>query len=75
MAFNFTNFAQPQQAQPTLQQQPKLPQDGDFTFSNPPADSISCIAVNGTVNTPSNILIAGSWDNTVSEYIFIYIFV
>jgi len=41
-------------------------QQGDVAFPNMPTDSISCISINGTVNTPTSILIAGSWDSTLT---------
>lgn len=44
------------------------PQANDITFPNAPSDSISCLAVNGSRSTPTNMLIAGSWDNTLSMY-------
>jgi hypothetical protein len=50
-------------------------QDNDITFPNPPADGVSCISVNGTINTPSNMFIAGAWDNNVSYIDIIYIYV
>ena len=52
---------------------PKPTQDSDIQIPNPPNDSISCIACNGTTTTPTNALIVGSWDNSVSLSIyFIY---
>ena len=44
---------------------PKPTQDQDLQAPNPPSDSISSIACNGTISTPTTALIAGSWDNTV----------
>jgi mRNA export factor len=46
----------------------KKNQDKDILFQNPPSDSISCLAINGTATTQSNIVVAGSWDNTLSCY-------
>lgn len=48
-------------------------QDGDtqaedFPIPSPPSDAISSISLNGDQNTPSSMLIAGSWDKTVSCY-------
>lgn len=43
-------------------------QESDVQFPNPPSDSISSLAVNGTQNTPTTMLIAGSWDNSLSMY-------
>eukprot|EP01041_Mallomonas_annulata_P013008 gene13008-27450_t len=39
-------------------------QSGDFCISSPPSDGISCLSV----NPAGNMLIAGSWDNSVSCY-------
>lgn len=44
------------------------PQANDITFPNPPSDSVSCLSVNGNRTTPTNMLIAGSWDNSLSMY-------
>lgn len=46
----------------------KSSQEGDLKFPNPPSDSISSLAVNGNAQTPTNMVIATSWDNTVSCY-------
>ena len=45
------------------------PQDADVTFPSPPTDTISSIAVNGNIQTNSTVLVAGSWDNSVSKYL------
>lgn len=53
------------------QQQQGLKQDlqaNDMPVPNPPTDSISSLSLNGDVNTPSTMLIGGSWDCTVSCY-------
>lgn len=42
-------------------------QEKDVAFPNVPSDSISCLATNGDINTPSNLVVAGSWDNSVSD--------
>lgn len=46
----------------------KDPQEGDAMVPSPPSDGISSISLNGTANTPSNLLISTSWDNSVSCY-------
>ena len=46
----------------------KNAQEKDSIFPNPPADGISSIAVNGSASTPTNMVIAGSWDNMLSMY-------
>jgi hypothetical protein len=43
-------------------------QEADVTFPNQPSDGVSSISVNGTLTTPTNMLIAGSWDNNVREF-------
>lgn len=43
-------------------------QANDIPVPNPPTDSISSLSLNGDANTPSSMLIAGSWDKTVSCY-------
>lgn len=43
----------------------KHTQDNDKPFPNPPSDGISSLAINGTINTPSTMMVAGSWDNGV----------
>lgn len=48
----------------------KNTQDNDITFPNPPADGVSSISVNGTTSTPSNMFIAGSWDNNVNSVMY-----
>ena len=45
---------------------PSFNQNNDFTFPTPCSDSISTLSVNGTTSTPSSMLIAGCWDNTVT---------
>jgi len=47
---------------------PKSTQENDSQFPSPPGDSISSIAVNGSKQTPSTILVSGSWDNAVNCY-------
>lgn len=46
---------------------PKPSQDQDAQIPNPPNDSISSIACNGTSTTPTTALVVGSWDNSVNE--------
>jgi hypothetical protein len=46
----------------------KDPQESDITLPNPPADGISSISLNGNATTPTNLLVATSWDNSVSCY-------
>lgn len=46
----------------------KDPQVNDKQFPSPPSDSISCIDCNGNAQTNSTVVVAGSWDNTVSCY-------
>lgn len=43
-------------------------QENDYTFPNPPSDSISCLAANGTATTSTTMLIAGSWDCNLYAY-------
>ena len=50
---------------------PKPSQDQDAQIPNPPNDSISSIACNGTSNTPTTALVVGSWDNSVNIYIYL----
>ncbi|RYH20245.1 hypothetical protein EON65_24045 [archaeon] len=45
----------------------KKPQDTDISLPQPLPDGISSIALNGDASSLSNILIATSWDNTVSK--------
>ena len=40
----------------------------DVRVSDPPSDAISSLSLNGDTDTPSSLLIAGSWDNTVRSY-------
>ena len=42
-------------------------QEHDVTFPNAP-DGISCLAVNGSLNAPTTMLVAGSWDCFLSMY-------
>lgn len=72
MSWNSNSFGglggQQQQQQ---QQQAQIKQDhqaNDVPVPNPPTDSISSLSLNGDANTPSSMLIAGSWDKTVSCY-------
>ena len=51
-----------------MQPAKKNNQESDVTFPNPPADAISCLSVNGSLNTPTTMLLAGSWDNFLSMY-------
>lgn len=41
-------------------------QDGDVKIPSPPNDCISSVSLNGTQQTPSNLLAVTAWDNTVS---------
>ncbi len=41
-------------------------QKNDAVFPNLPTDSIQCLSINGTRDTPANIVIAGSWDSTLT---------
>lgn len=43
-------------------------QANDIPVPSPPTDAISSISLNGDVNTPSSMLIVGSWDKTVTCY-------
>lgn len=43
-------------------------QENDLLIPNPPKDSISSISLNGTASVRSNLLVATSWDNSVSCY-------
>lgn len=45
---------------------PTYNQNNDFTFPSAFSDSISTISVNGSLSTPSSMVVAGCWDNTVS---------
>jgi len=49
---------------------PKPSQDQDAQIPNPPNDSISSIACNGTSTTPTTALVVGSWDNSVNQSIY-----
>jgi mRNA export factor len=40
----------------------------DVNFTGTPADGISAIAMNGNTSTPTNMVIAASWDNSLSCY-------
>ena len=44
----------------------KSSQESDIKFPNPPQDGISSLSVNGTEQSPTNMVIATAWDNTVS---------
>lgn len=46
----------------------KSNQEGDLLIPNSPSDGISCIAMNGSLNTPTSVLTVGSWDSTLSVY-------
>ena len=50
------------------QQPAKSTQDADVEVQNPPSDTISCIACNGSRTQPTTMLVAGSWDASVSCY-------
>lgn len=50
----------------------KHTQDNDIVCSEPPSDSISCIACSGSQTQQTNAVIAGSWDNTLSCYEITY---
>mmetsp|Transcript_22637 Transcript_22637/g.20562 ORF Transcript_22637/g.20562 Transcript_22637/m.20562 type:complete len:359 (+) Transcript_22637:14-1090(+) len=43
-------------------------QNNDYKFPAPLGDSISTLSLNGNATTPSTILIAGAWDNTLTCY-------
>lgn len=47
-------------------------QANDFPVPSPPTDAISSLSLNGDTNSPSTMLIAGSWDKTVSCYELAY---
>ena len=53
--------------QKPAQQAPK-PQDRDIQFPDPATDSFSCLALNGNQGQQTNIVCAGSWDNSVKCY-------
>jgi mRNA export factor len=40
----------------------------DQQFPNIPSDSVSCLALNGTSNTRTSIVMAGSWDSSLNCY-------
>lgn len=64
-------FGQQQQQQQQQGQQAQPKQDlqaNDIPVPNPPTDSISSLSLNGDASTPSTMLIAGSWDKSVSCY-------
>mmetsp|Transcript_123050 Transcript_123050/g.241364 ORF Transcript_123050/g.241364 Transcript_123050/m.241364 type:complete len:364 (+) Transcript_123050:27-1118(+) len=46
----------------------KSSQEGDIKFPNPPQDGISSLSVNGNEQSPTNMVIATSWDNSVNCY-------
>ena len=46
----------------------KSSQEGDIKFPNPPQDGISSLSVNGNEQSPTNMVIATSWDNSVLEH-------
>ncbi len=48
------------------------PQERDITFPNPPSDSMSCLALNGGPQSPTQIVCVGSWDNSVRCYQLAY---
>lgn len=52
--------------------QKKDPQDADIALPNPPADGISSISLNGNASTQTNLIVATSWDNSVSCYALHY---
>lgn len=41
-------------------------QEGDIKVPSPPTDGISSLSLNGDLQNRSNILVATSWDNSVS---------
>lgn len=48
-------------------------QNNDFQFPTALSDSISTLSVNGSAQTPSSILIAGTWlISSLSHHISIY---
>jgi len=44
----------------------------DQTFPDIPSDSVSCLCMNGTQNTPTSIVMAGSWDSSFNCYEIAY---
>jgi hypothetical protein len=46
----------------------KNPQASDKQFPNGPTDSVSCLDCNGSQQSNSTVVVAGSWDNSVSCY-------
>ena len=48
------------------------PQERDITFPDPPSDSMSCLALNGGSQTPTQMVCVGSWDNSVRCYKLAY---
>lgn len=46
----------------------KFAQDSDIAVPNAPADGISSLSLNGNLNMNPTMLVATSWDNTVSKF-------
>lgn len=53
-----------------MMQRTTFSQANDYTFPTPLADSVSSLSVNGSASVPTNMVIAGSWDNTVTCFEF-----
>jgi hypothetical protein len=51
----------------------KYLQANDIALPNAPGDSVSSLSLNGDQNTPSSMLIAGSWDKTVRNLYVLFI--
>lgn len=49
---------------------PKNTQTNDIYVqaSDMPTDGVSSLACSGSISTPTNVLIAGSWDNSLTCY-------
>ena len=50
----------------------KSKQNDDYVFPSPNTDSISQIACNGTLESPSTMLVSSAWDNSVNCYALTY---
>lgn len=44
---------------------PQLNQVQDSPIPSPPSDSVSCLSLNGSLQSNTTMIIAGSWDKTV----------
>lgn len=51
-----------------MAQSGKNSQAQDVMFPDEPSDGVSFLACNGSQTAPTNIVIAGSWDNSLSCY-------